>query len=71
MRPATNPELPELARPSLAETAYQIARTAERLGFIDYSDVLAEVARYRPVSRGHDDQHGAHRPRLEHGASPR
>jgi len=44
MRPVANPELPELARALPAETAYQIARTAERLGFTDYSDVLAEVA---------------------------
>jgi DNA primase len=44
MRPVTNPELPELARALPADSAYQIARTAERLGFTDYSDVLAEVA---------------------------
>jgi DNA primase len=44
MRPVTNPELAELARALPAETAYQIARAAERLGFTDYSDVLAEVA---------------------------
>jgi DNA primase len=44
MRPVTNPELPELARVLPAETAYQITRTADRLGFTDYSDVLAEVA---------------------------
>src|SRR5262249_5470207 len=44
MRPVTNPELPELARAVPADTAYQITRTAERLGFTDYSDVLAEVA---------------------------
>jgi DNA primase len=43
MRPVTNPELPKLARAIPADTAYQIARTAERLGFTDYSDVLAEV----------------------------
>ena len=44
MRPVTDPELPELARALPADTAYQITRTAERLGFTDYSDVLAEVA---------------------------
>ena len=44
MRPVSNPELPELARALPADTAYQITRTAERLGFTDYSDVLAEVA---------------------------
>ena len=36
--------LAELARALPADTAYQITRTAERLGFTDYSDVLAEVA---------------------------
>jgi DNA primase len=44
MQPITNPELPEIARALPADTAYQITRTAERLGFTDYSDVLAEVA---------------------------
>jgi DNA primase len=44
MLPVMNPELPEIARALPADTAYQITRTAERLGFTDYSDVLAEVA---------------------------
>jgi DNA primase catalytic core len=44
MRPVANPELPEIARALPADTIYQIIRTAERLGFTDYSDVLAEVA---------------------------
>jgi DNA primase len=44
MQPVANPELPEIARVLPADTAYQITRTAERLGFTDYSDVLAEVA---------------------------
>ena len=44
MQPVANPELPEIARALPADTAYQITRTAERLGFTDYSDVLAEVA---------------------------
>src|SRR5215470_3418698 len=44
MRPVTNPELPERARAVPADTAFQITRTAERLGCTDYSDVLAEVA---------------------------
>jgi DNA primase len=44
MRPATPPELPEIARMLPADTAYQIARVAGRLGITDYSDVLAEVA---------------------------
>ena len=44
MRPVANPELPEIARILPADVAYQITRVAERLGFSDYSDVLAEVA---------------------------
>ena len=44
MKPVANPELPEIARALPADSAYQITRTAERLGFTDYSDVLAEVA---------------------------
>jgi DNA primase len=44
MRPVANAELPEIARVLPADTAYQITRAAERLGFTDYSDVLAEVA---------------------------
>jgi DNA primase len=44
MRPVANPELPEIACVLPADAAYQIMRVAERLGFSDYSDVLAEVA---------------------------
>jgi DNA primase len=44
MRPVANPELPEIARVLPADAAYQTIRVAERLGFTDYSDVLAEVA---------------------------
>ena len=44
MRPVANPELPEIARVLPADIAYQITQVAERLGFADYSDVLAEVA---------------------------
>jgi DNA primase len=44
MRPVVLPELPEIAGLLPAETAYQIARVAERLGIADYSDVVAEVA---------------------------
>ena len=44
MRPVANPELPEIARVLPADAAYQTMRVAERLGFTDYSDVLAEVA---------------------------
>jgi hypothetical protein len=44
MRPVANPEIPEIARVLPADAAYQIMRVAERLGFTDCSDVLAEVA---------------------------
>ena len=44
MRPVANPELPEIARVLPADIAYQITQVAERLGFADYSDVLAEAA---------------------------
>ena len=55
MRPVANPELPEIARVLPADVAYQTMRVAERLGFTDYSDVLAEVAnavtRERPAGQ--------------------
>jgi len=44
MQPVTNPALAEIARTLPADSAYQIVRTAERLGFTGCSDVLAEVA---------------------------
>ena len=44
MRPVANPELPEIARVLPADIPCQVAQVAERLGFADYSDVLAEVA---------------------------
>jgi DNA primase len=44
MLPVANPALPQIARALPADAAFQITRTAERLGFTDYSDVLAEVA---------------------------
>jgi DNA primase len=50
MRPVANPELPEIARVLPADVVYQTMRVAERLGFTDYSDVLAEVA--NAVTRG-------------------
>jgi DNA primase len=63
MQPAANPELPQIARALPADTAYQITRVAERLGFTDYSDVLTEVA--NAVTRGAD------RPKaIPHGAAP-
>jgi DNA primase len=43
MRPVANPGLPEIARILPADAAYQTIRVAERLGFTDYCDVLAEV----------------------------
>ncbi len=54
MRPVANPELPEIARILPADAAYQTMRVAERLGFTDYSDVLAEVA--NAVTRSHVGQ---------------
>jgi DNA primase len=42
MRPVANPKLPQIARILPADA--QTMRLAERLGFTDYSDVLAEVA---------------------------
>lgn len=42
LRPVACPELTEIARRLPADTAYQIMRTADRLGF-EASDVLAEV----------------------------
>jgi len=39
-----NPPLPQIASELRADAAFQITRTAERLGFTGYSDVLAEVA---------------------------
>jgi hypothetical protein len=53
MRPVANPELPAIARALPADTACQITRTAERLGFTDYSDVLAEVANAVTRRAGH------------------
>jgi len=50
MRPIANPELPDIARVLPADAACQVMRVAERLGFADYSDVLAEVA--NAVTRG-------------------
>ena len=62
MRPVANPELPEIARVLPADAAYQTMRVAERLGFTDYSDVLAEVANAvtRDAARpGNRAAHGA------------
>ena len=42
LRPVTNHDLTQTARGLPADTAYQIVRTADRLGF-EASDVLAEV----------------------------
>ena len=64
MRPVANPELPVIARALPADTAYQIARTAERLGFTDYSDVVAEVA--NAVTRRAGRPKGSRRPARSH-----
>jgi DNA primase len=71
LRPVVNAELPEIARALPADTAYQITRTAERLGFIDYSDVLAEVvnAVTRKAARPKDVSHDA-APRLAGNSFP-
>jgi DNA primase len=71
MRPVANPELPEIARVLPADAAYQTMRVAERLGFTDYSDVLAEVA--NAVTRGaaRPGNPAAHRaPQLAAGSFP-
>lgn len=44
MRSVALPELPEIAGILTADTVYQVARVADRLGITNYSDVLAEVA---------------------------
>lgn len=44
LQPVADPALPEIAGTLPADAAFQITHTAERLGFTDYSDVLAEVA---------------------------
>jgi DNA primase len=63
MHPVTNPELPQIACAVPADTTYQIIRTAERLGFTDYSDVLAEVANAvtRRTTRPKGDPHDSAR----------
>jgi hypothetical protein len=71
MKPVANPELPEIARALPADSAYQITRTAERLGFTDYSDVLAEVANavIRQATRPKGSPHDA-APQLAVGCFP-
>jgi DNA primase len=60
MNPVANPELPEIARTLPADATYQIILVAERLGFTEYSEVLAEVTNAvirkaaRPESRPRD-----------------
>jgi hypothetical protein len=43
MLPVANPALSQIASALPADSAFQITHTAERLGFTDYSDVLAEA----------------------------
>jgi DNA primase catalytic core len=60
MNPVVNAELLEIARAIPADAAYQTIQVAERLGFTEYSDILAEVANavirkaVRPDSRPRD-----------------
>jgi DNA primase catalytic core len=71
MRPVANPELPEIARVLPADTAYQTMRVAERLGFTDYSDVLAEVANAVTRDAARPGNPAAHRaPQLAAGSFP-
>jgi hypothetical protein len=71
LRPVANPELPEIACALPADVTFQTMRVAERLGFTDYSDVLAEVANAvtRDAARpGNRAANGA--PRLAAGSFP-
>ena len=71
MRPVANPELPEIARVLPADAAYQTMRVAERLGFTDYSDVLAEVANAVTRDAARPGNPAAHRaPQLAAGSFP-
>ena len=71
MRPVANPELPEIARVLPADAAYQTVRVAERLGFTDYSDVLAEVANAVTRDAARPGNPAAHRaPQLAAGSFP-
>jgi tRNA 2-thiouridine synthesizing protein A len=71
MRPVANPELPEIARVLPADAAYQIMRVAERLGFTDYSDVLAEVANAVTRDAARPGNRAAHRaPQLAASSFP-
>ena len=71
MRPAANPELPQIARVLPADVVYQTMRVAERLGFTDYCEVLAEVANAvtrNTASPGNSTEHGA--PQLAASSCP-
>ena len=71
MRPVANPELPEIARVLPADAAYQTMRVAERLGFTDYSDVLAEVANAVTRDAARPGNRAAHRaPQLAASSFP-
>ena len=71
MRPVANPELPEIARVLPADAAYQTMRVAERLGFTDYSDVLAEVANAVTRDAARPGSRAAHRaPQLAASSFP-
>jgi DNA primase len=71
MRPVANPELPKIARVLPADIAYQTTRVAERLGFTDYSDVLAEVANAVTRNAAQPDSRAARRaPQLAASSFP-
>jgi DNA primase len=66
LRPADNPEIPQIARILPADTSYQIMRAAGKLGF-DCTDVLAEVANAATRSA----RSAGHQPRAPHNAQDR
>ena len=61
LRPADNPEIPQIARILPADTSYQIVRAAGKLGF-DCTDMLAEVANATTRNTGS----AGHQPRAPH-----
>ncbi len=68
LRPVDNPEIPQIARILPADTSYQIARAAGKLGF-DCTDMLAEVANATTQSAG-SAGHQPRAPHDDHGSSP-
>jgi DNA primase len=68
LRPVDNPEIPQIARILPADTSYQIARAAGKLGF-DCTDMLAEVANATTRNTG-SAGHQPRAPHDDHGRSP-